>query len=298
MNKLSKILLAVGVLAGASAIHETEVYAQASATVGSLRGVLKDQSNGDAAVGATVVATSPALQGEQVVITDENGQYFITSLPPGLYTLTVYYNNNTFSRGNVLIQVGKEAVVNMNVNSAPVDANGKAKGEVIEITGNTPIIDQGSTKTGVTITTDYTNNIPTGRTFGAVLGAVAGSQGDAYGTSIGGATSVENTYIVEGINTTDTAFGQLSSNLPNEFVQETEVITGGYNAEYGRATGGIVNVVTKQGSNQFHGSVFAYYTPGQLSADAKNLEKEGGSIAYSSNLDYNYDLGAELGGPI
>jgi len=295
---LFKAVMAASVLAGIVTLHPTEVFAQASATNGSLRGVLKDQSNGDAAVGATVVATSPSLQGEQVVITDENGQYFITSLPPGLYVLTVYYNNNTFSRGNVLIQVGKEAVVNMTVNSAPVDAAGKAKGEVIEITGNTPIIDQGSTKTGVTITTDYTNNIPTGRTFGAVLGAASGSQGDFYGTSIGGATSVENTYIVEGINTTDTAFGQLSSNLPNEFVQETEVITGGYNAEYGRATGGIVNVVTKQGSNEFHGTVFGYYSPGSFSAQAKTIQHEGSSIDVHTDLDYAYDVGGEVGGPI
>src|SRR5215470_6114529 len=285
MNKLSKILLAVGVLAGASAIHETEVYAQASATVGSLRGVLKDQSNGDAAVGATVVATSPALQGEQVVITDENGQYFITSLPPGLYTLTVYYNNNTFSRGNVLIQVGKEAVVNVTVDSAAAGPEGKPKGEVIEISGSAPIIDQGSTKTGVTLGDDYTRNIPTGRTFGAVLGAVAGAQGDTYGISFAGATSAENTYIVEGINTTDTGFGGLSTNLPNEFISETEVITGGYNAEYGRATGGIVNVVTKQGGNTFHGSVFGYWKPGALVSQAKTIQREGGSIDFHQDLD-------------
>jgi hypothetical protein len=81
-------------------------------------------------------------------------------------------------------------------------------------------------------------------------------------------------------------------------VQETEVITGGYNAEYGRATGGIVNVVTKQGSNQIHGSVFAYYTPGQLSAAAKTIQQEGGAIDTATNLDYNYDIGAEVGGPI
>ena len=223
------------------------------------------------AVGATVVATSPALQGEQVVITDENGQYFITSLPAGIYTLTVYYQDNTFSRGNVLIQVGKEAVVNVAVNTVTA----AKKGETIIIKGTTPMIDQGSQKIGITITDDYTRNIPVGRTFGAVLGAAAGSQGDYYGTSIAGSTSGENTYIVEGINTTDTGFGGLSSNLPNEFIQETEVISGGYNAEYGRATGGIINVVTKSGSNEFHGSVFGYLTPGALVSAAKTVRARG-----------------------
>src|SRR5258706_259952 len=81
-----------------------------------------------------------------------------------------------------------------------------------------------------------------------------------------GATSAEKQYVVEGLNTTDTGFGVLSSNLPNEFIQETEVITGGYNAEFGRATGAIVNVVTKTGSNQFHGSVFGHLQPQALTA--------------------------------
>jgi hypothetical protein len=292
---LLQVFMAIGIVGAAVALSETDAHAQ-SGTVGSLRGQVRDKANGEPAVGATVVATSPALQGEQVVLADETGLYFLTALPPGSYTLTVYYQDGTFTRGNVVVQVGKEAVVNITVDSAAT--SGKPKGETIEIQGSAPVIDQGSTKTGVSITNDYTNNIPVGRTFGQVLGAAASSQADYYGTSISGATSVENTYVVEGLNTTDTGRGGLSSNLPNEFVSETEVIAGGYNAEYGRATGGIVNVVTKQGSNQIHGSVFAYYTPGSLSANADPIQKEGGSVATQSNLNYNYDIGAELGGPI
>lgn len=296
-NKILKAFMAVSLLGGAtSLISPHDAHAQAGAGVGGVRGTLRDKATGEAAVGATIVATSPSLQGEQVVIADENGQYFITSLPAGTFTLTVYYNDKTFSRGNVVIQIGKEAVVNITVDSTV--ATGGGKGETIIIQGNAPIIDQGSTKTGLTITDDYTRNIPTGRTFGGVVGQAAGGQSDLYGTSLSGATSVENTYIVEGINTTDTAFGGISSNLPNEFISETEVITGGYNAEYGRATGGIINVVTKSGSNQFHGSVFGYYKPGALVSDANQVDREGGSIASKTDLDYNYDLGAEVGGPI
>jgi len=301
MNKGIKAFMVAALLfGGGSLVHTNEAHAQAGATVGQLRGVIRDKAESGPAVGATVVATSPALQGEQVVITDENGQYFVTALPPGVYTLTVYYNDQTFSRSNVLVQIGKEVVVNVTVDSKA--GAGKPKGEVINIAGNAPIVDQGSTKTGLTLTDDYTNNIPTGRTFGAVIGAAAGAQSDASaagpGISFAGATDLENTYIVEGINTTDTGYGSLSTNLPNEFIQETEVITGGYNAEYGRATGGIVNVVTKQGSNQFHGSVFAYYRPGAFVAQASTVAREGGSIDNHTDLDYNYDVGAELGGPI
>ncbi len=296
-NKIIKSFMAAALLAGGGSLIELPVAnAQGSATVGSLRGVIRDKATGESAVGATVVATSPSLQGEQVVITEEGGQYFITSLPPGLYVLTVYYNDSTFSRANVVIQIGKEAVVNVTVDSGATA--GRPKGEVIEIKGSAPIVDQGSTKTGLTLTDDYTRNIPTARTFGGVVGQAAGAQVDNYGISFSGATSLENTYIVEGINTTDTAYGGIASNLPNEFIQETEVITGGYNAEFGRATGGIVNVVTKSGSNEFHGSVFGYFQPGGLISDAKAIEREGGSLSVQTDLDYRYDVGAEIGGPI
>ncbi|CAN5550911.1 TonB-dependent receptor [soil metagenome] len=295
MKKLSSFMAAALAFGGVSLIKSETSYAQ-SMTVGQLRGVVRDTGAKEPAVGATVVATSPALQGEQVVISDETGQYFITSLPPGMYTLTVYYNDATYSRGNVLVQVGKEVVINISVNS--VSNAGKPKGEVIEIKGTAPIVDQGSTKTGITLTSDYTNNVPTGRTFGATMGAASGSQGDQYGTSFGGSTSVENTYVVEGINTTDTAYGQLSSNLPNEFINETEVISGGYNAEYGRATGGIVNVVTKSGSNEFHGSVFGNLNPSSFTAAAKTVQTVGGSVANQLDQGNLWDVGAEVGGPI
>lgn len=297
MNRILKSVMVSALLVGGGSLVELPAaHAQGSATVGSLRGIIRDKATGDAAAGATVVATSPSLQGEQVALADTDGQYFITALPPGTYLLTVYYGDATFSRSNVFIQVGKEAVVNVTVDTtASKDA---PKGEVISISGTAPIVDQGSTKTGLSITDDYTRNIPTSRTFGGVLGQAAGAQSDNYGISLSGATSAENTYIVEGINTTDTAYGGLSSNLPNEFISETEVITGGYNAEFGRATGGIVNVVTKQGSNEFHGSVWGYYQPGALISAARELKREGGAIDSQTDLDYRYDLGAEVGGPI
>jgi hypothetical protein len=288
------LVVAVGLLGGAGSaiMFEGDSFAQSN-TAGAVRGVIKDKATGDAVIGATVVISGPALQGQQAEITDENGVYVINNLPPGTYVLTVFYNEAQFDRPNVLIQVGKQVVVNVSINTA--EAVG---GETIVVEGRAPIVDQGSTKTGPTITSEYTENIPVGRTFGAVLGAAAGSQSDTYGVSFSGSTSVESTYIVEGVNTTDTAYGGISSNLPNEFVQETEVITGGYNAEFGRSTGGVINVVTKSGSNEFHGSVFAYYTPGQLVAESDPIAREGSSIDTESNLDFAYDVGAEVGGPI
>jgi outer membrane receptor protein involved in Fe transport len=284
-HKASILTVAGLLLAGGTA------QAQDS-TTGAVRGQVKDQGNGETVIGATVVASGPALQGTQATITDETGQYSISNLPPGTYEVVVYYADARFSRTNVLIQLGKVAKVNIGINTQA------QAGETIVIEGRAPLIDQQSTKTGSTITKDYTENIPTGRTFGAVLGAAGGSQDDFYGTSLSGSTSVENTYIVEGINTTDPGFGLLSTNLPNEFIQETEVITGGYNAEYGRSTGGVINVITKSGSNEFHGSVFGYWTPGALVASEKAVSRAGSAIDREDNLKNAFDLGAEVGGPI
>ena len=257
-----------------------------------MRGVISDASTGTPVAGATVVVTGPELQGAQTYITEGDGQYIITNLNPGTYLVTVYYLEAETRRSNARVQLGKVAVINVKIKT---DAQ---SGEVIEIVGRAPIIDQGSTKTGQTITPDYTENIPTGRTFGGVLGTAAGSQNDIYGVSFGGSTSAENTYIVEGINTTDPAFGLQSTNLPNEFVRETELITGGYNAEYGRSTGAVINVLTKSGGNEFHGSVFTYFTPGSLTAERLTTPSAASAIELNSQLDYTWSLGAELGGPI
>jgi Carboxypeptidase regulatory-like domain len=162
-----------------------------------VHGVLADTKTGERMVGATIVASGPGLQGEKVVISDEGGVFSMPDLPPGVYTLTIYYNDATYSRGNVAVQAGHATTENMAFDTT----SHQPKGEVLVIKGEAPIIDQGSTKTGVTITSDYSRTVSAGRTFGATIGAAAGSQGDSYGTGFSGATSVESQYVAEGINT-------------------------------------------------------------------------------------------------
>jgi outer membrane receptor protein involved in Fe transport len=273
-----------------AALTSSTAFAQTS-TTGAVQGTVRD-TGGAAASGAIVVAASPALQGTRAAMADDRGAYRIADLPPGTYRLTVVLGSAQFRRDSVVVQLGKLSTVNMAVDT------GRLADEVIEIRGTAPLIDQGSTKTGLVVGADYTSNVPTGRSYSDTLEATPGAQSDQYGVSFAGSTSPENAYVVDGLNTTDPAFGLLSAPLPNEFIQETEIISGGYGAEYGRSTGGLINVITKSGSNQFHGSVFSYLTPGALVAGERNLAKAGSAIQYREALTYRADVGAEVGGPI
>ncbi len=283
-----RIILAALLLLGAAT---SPALAQDS-TTGAVRGLIIDKPTGEPAIGATVVATSPDLQGQRTEMTDESGTYYFPNLPPGTYLITVHYLDARVERTNVLVQLGQVSKVNVTIDTAA------AKGETIKIEGRAPLIDQQSTKNAKVIDSNYTRNLPTGRTFEAVIESAPGAAGDSRGVSFGGSTSTENSFVVDGVNVTDPVFSILRAPLPNDFVRETEVIQGGYSAEYGRATGALVNVITKSGSNEFHGTVFTYWSPGQLVAEAKETPSATSAISGRSNRGYELDMGAELGGPI
>jgi hypothetical protein len=271
-------------------ITATPAFAQTT-TSGAIQGVVRDKATGNGISDVTVVATSPALQGSASELTDGQGTYLITNLPPGNYEVVFYYGEIKIRQANVTVGIGKVTPVMIKMDTA---ATG---GEVIDIVQKAPTIDVGSTKQGITIGQDYTKNIPlAGRTFEGTLGAAAGAQNDAQGVSFSGSTSVENNYVIDGINTTGLTYGSVGSPLINDFIQETEIITGGYNAEFGRSTGGVVNVVTKSGGNEFHGSVWANVLPLQGKAD--RIFTAGSAISSSTDLDYRMDFGFDVGGPI
>jgi len=264
-----------------------------SSTTGAIQGQVSDAKTGERLAGVTIVVTSPVLQGTQTAISDENGFYKISELPPGTYLVTYYYNQTTLERTGVNVGVNKTTAVFQTIQEV---ATG---GEVVKITDTAPTIDPTSTTQGITIDKNYLRNIPVpGRTFESALGAAAGSQNDGVGVSFSGSSSLENQYFVDGVNTTGLTYGTIGTPVINDFIEEIEVITGGYNAEYGRATGGVVNVVTKTGSNEFKGSIFGTYQPGFLTAPTRASPVNASSIDATANNVYQADLGFELGGPI
>ena len=148
--------------------------------LGTIEGVVRDQATRELLAGVTVIATSSALQGAQTAITDEHGRYRITGLPPGTYTLTFYYADETVERSGVLVSAGTTAHVVMELRME------RAGGEAISIRESAPIIDPASTAQGITIDRSYVRSIPRpGRTYS---GALAGSQGGPALTPPAGGT--------------------------------------------------------------------------------------------------------------
>ena len=270
-----------------------------AATTGNIEGVVTDQATGKKLAGVTVTVTSPALQGEQTEFTDEGGHYIITELPPGEYLVRFYFANINVERPGVFVQADKTLAVNVGVPTQ------KAEVKIYRITEKAPTVDVGNTQLQTQVTSEFVRNTPVqGRTYDSIMtvapGAAAGTGergiGKGASVSFSGGTGPENNFLIDGVNSTNPAFGLLGTQMTLEFVGETEIITGGYNAEYGRATGGIVNVITKSGSNQFHGDMWLYATPLQL--DPPLVARSGESIGGRTKTRYAFDFGFDLGGPL
>lgn len=278
------------------------VSAAASAqSAGVLTGTVRDGETKKTVSDVVVTATSPALQGEQLVVTDATGQYRIPNLPPGEYTLR--YEKESFkphARPGITLRVG--STIRLNVDLLP-----EALKETIVVTASAPVVDVGSNSTGVNVSSDFVSRIavspPSGkggatRSFESLAEVAPGATPDKYGVSISGTTSPENQYVIDGLSVNNPAFGILGTQLPVEFVKEVNIITGGYMPEYGRATGGYLDAVTKSGGNEFHGSVFFSVTPGFMEGSREPIRREGSTISTETNLSSLHNYGVELGGPI
>jgi hypothetical protein len=256
-----------------------------------------------APVGDVVVtATSPALQGEQVVVTDATGLYRVPQLPPGTYTLRFEKESyRPYSR--TAIDVPADRTLRLNVELLPETAGT----ETVVVVGTPPTIDVGSSTTGTSISQDFVKNLavarPGGlsganRSFDSLATVAPQANADIYGVGVSGTTSPENLYLVDGLSVNNPAYGTLGTPLTAEFVDEVNVITGGYMPEYGRTTGGAISAITKSGGNEFHGSIFGTFTPGSLTGPPGTIFSTTTTIKTSVS-PFNFgDFGATLGGYI
>ncbi len=281
----------------ASACVSSLAFAQGTAVV---TGIVTDAATSKPVPDVVITATSSALQGEEVVVTDSSGLYRLAQLPAGVYTLKLEKESfKPYSRTDINVRTDRTVRVNIQLQPEAV------QGDTVVVVGKPPTVDVGSTTTGINVGKDFINNIafiqPNGsgvRSFESLASVAPQVIADEYGYGFSGAQSPENLYLVDGVSTGDPAFGTNGAQFPIEFVEEANVVTGGYQAEYGRATGGVLNVVTKSGSNEFHGMVWGNWTPGALQGNQHSIDSAASSVRLQGKLLNTVDFGAQVGGPI
>jgi len=247
------LLLSIIVLA-------VSAWAQTAATA-ELHGVVKDP-NGAVIHGASVNLRDEAKNITRSAETNDAGEYNLLSVPPGQYTLTV-------TAGGFAKVVVKQLTLNVGQSAQyPVTMQLAAAETEITVTGEPQLIETSKSSTSTIIGQRRIENLPiNGRNYvnfsltnSQLQRDVAPSIGAAptSGLNFGGQRARSNAVNVDGMDAVDNSVNGIRSTISQEGVQEFQILTNGYEAEYGRASGGVINIITKSGTNDFHGAAFGY----------------------------------------
>jgi hypothetical protein len=233
------VVLALSSAAGAQGIQ-----------TGTITGIVQS-SDGLSLPGVTVTATSPSLQGQRTAVTDVNGVYFVKGLPAGTYSVRfdmASFQNKTTD--DVVVTVGGVAEVNTTLTVA-------GRTETVNVTAEAPspvaatTLSQAFTKTEV-------DSLPIGRRpqdIAELAPGLTNNTPNASQVTISGATAFDNVFMLNGVDINDNLFGSPNNLYIEDAVQETNVLTGGISPEWGRFSGGVINVITKSGGNTFSGTL-------------------------------------------
>jgi hypothetical protein len=297
-------LLALSLMILGTCLGGTVALAQE--TSGAIGGRIRDEATGAPLAGLTVVAQGP--QGEEAALTDEQGDYLMQGLPPGSYLVKVYAVGSTTAveRPDVVVSAGKTIRLHVRMPAAQAATPTSVQTYVIE--RRAPVLDLGSARTGTTFKTADLQNLPVGTSYGEVVDRAPGAFTDRSGSvSVAGASGLENVYNLDGLNVTGIEYGDImngrpnasgGSNLPLLFVEELSISTGGYGAEHGGAMGGVINVVTRSGSNRYRASAYSSLAPGRLAAESARVARSQSALVGRTEARYDLELGVEAGGPL
>jgi hypothetical protein len=272
---------------------------EAAPIQGTILGQVRDLDTGAGVPGVTVIAGGP--EGDTATITDGKGNYELRALPIGAYVMR-FHRNDVVTERPARVSVDKTVRVNMRMPAVP--------GETVTaaVPYAAPAIDVGSSRIGATFSSEFIANVPNQgadvasliqKTPGAYNEPIQISPGASVpGLSLSGGTGADNAYYLEGLNITALRDGLLGTNLNVLFLEEAEVISAGYGAEYGRALGGVVNMALKSGTNEWKGSAYSWVQPGWAAGSAKRVLSRSTVLSGVNEPDYTTQMGAEFGGPI
>jgi hypothetical protein len=295
MKKILFMILAMSMLSFAA-------FGQDIQTRGSIRGSVTDP-NGAVLSGATVVVSGST--GDRTVTTSDNGTFEVTNLLPGTYSVRITQSGfKTASVANTTVFVGRATSVDVRLEIGESTA-------VVNVQAGSDI-DQSSTAIGSNLNDDLFENIPVQRSVTGLF-YLAPGVGDSLGggrdnPSIAGGSALDNLYIADGVNITDSAFGglgtftrvygSLGTGINTSFIKEVQVKTGGFEPQYGQAQGGIINIITQSGSNDFHGALYGYLRPEQFEATRRQRDHFSTNKIGELLKEESYDFGVDLGGAI
>jgi hypothetical protein len=259
MKKLGIVLLAFVLLAGLAGAQ--------TAPTGKLVGKVKDNQN-LALPGVTVEALSSKLVGKATAVTDDTGAYRLFSLPSGTYSVTFTLQGfKTYKRENIILQLEQTLTLDATLEQGAI-------AEEVTVVGQSPLIDVKSTTKGSTMTKDVFMQLPRNRDYTGLLSTVPGVQFEDVqgGLTVDGASGSENVWFIDGTNTTHMNYGLQAQSIIMEQVEEVKVTASGYGAEFGGSLGGVVNVISRSGGNEFHGDVYGYYNNNRLWMEGKSRD--------------------------
>ncbi len=257
-----------------------------AATTSRLTGEVFD-NDGRAMPGVTVqISSDKLIGGPQIAIADESGRFVFNLLPVGIYTVEANLVGFKPSSGQVQVTLGREAEIVFHM--TPEQFGGE-----IVVSAQVPVVDNTQVNSSVTFDQDYLQKAAVGannRDYLSLIGQAAGVAGSGNASVFGG-TSGDNSYLIDGLNTTDPVTGTFGTNFNYDAIQEMNFQTGGFEAEFGQATGGIVNLVTKSGGNEFSGSLDLRYRNQDMTLSGDHYDPNTQDSLYQS-------ISATLGGPI
>jgi outer membrane receptor protein involved in Fe transport len=277
-------------------------FAQVGASVAQLNGSVRDESGGSVAK-ATITARETETNRTYTAVSNDNGLYVHASLPPGRYELTTEAPGFAKStQTGIVLTVGQVATIDVTVKVA-------STAEKVTVTTETPPVEPTRTEVSQVISTNQIESLPiSGRLFTdfALLtpGVTTGrtslqstiTEAEVTRISFGGMRDLSNMVTVDGADTINTATGSQRGTPSQEAVSEFRVVNNGFGAEQGRAMGGIVNIITKSGTNEMHGSIYDYLQNNAV--DARPLLKPANIPSPAANTLRQNQFGGTLGGPI
>jgi hypothetical protein len=257
-------------------------------TTGKLTGTVADDK-GLALPGVTITIESPALiGGPRTLATEADGSFSFPAIAPGVYTIKASLQGFvTQERNQVEVRLDHTTTLQITIPQARF-------GEEVRVVAETPVVDRAQASAGQTFTAGYLQQAAissNNRSYEAVLSQAAGVAGGALGTNVFGSTYAENAYFIDGLDSTDPATGTPGTNLNFDVIDEISFQTGGFEAEYGRATGGVVNLITKSGGNTFSGTLDVRYRNTSFNENGDHFNKNEQTVSFVKPA-------VTLGGPV